>query len=122
MKENPSQDFLDSVKELSYDIDEQYGEDIAHFTGNIDKFQDIKVLLNKHLETTLIYPLELNPQDIKLSSDEKAMINRAKDIMKMKNTNYFFVSYMLYTKKGFQIKDAEILLDLIDKKVFKPKI
>jgi hypothetical protein len=121
MKENPSQDFLDSVKELSYDIDEHYGEDIAHFTGNIDKFQNIKLLLNKHLETTLIYPLELNPQDIKLSSDEKAMINRAKDIMKMKKTDYFFVSYMLYAKKGFQVKDAEILLNLIEKKVFQPK-
>ncbi|MHA2475196.1 MAG: hypothetical protein ACXAES_18380 [Promethearchaeota archaeon] len=121
MKENPSQDFLDSVKELSYDIDEQYGEDIVHFTGNIDKFQNIRLLLNKHLETTLIYPLELNPQDIKLSSEEKSMINRAKDIMKMKKTDYFFVSYMLYAKKGFQVKDAEILLNLIEKKVFQPK-
>ncbi|MHA1912772.1 MAG: hypothetical protein ACW986_01395 [Promethearchaeota archaeon] len=122
MKENPSQDFLDSVKALSYDIDDIYGEDIANFKGNIDKFVNIKELLDKHLETSLIYPLEYNPQDIKLSSDEKSMINRAKDIMKMKNTDYFFVSYMLYTKKGFQTKDAEILLNLIDKKIFQPKI
>ena len=48
MKENPSQDFLDSIKSLSYDIDNTYGEDIAHFTGNIDKFANIKELLDQH--------------------------------------------------------------------------
>jgi len=122
MKENPSQDFLDSIKSLSYDIDNIYGEDIAHFKGNIDKFANIKELLNKHLETSLIYPLELKHQDAKISSDEKALINRAKEVMKMRKTDYFFLSYLLYAKKGFQIRDAETVLKLIEKKIFQPKI
>ncbi len=122
MKENPSQDFLDSIKSLSYDIDNTYGEDIAHFTGNIDKFANIKELLDQHLETTLIYPLELKPQDVKITSDEKLMINRAKEVMKMRKTDYFFLSYLLYAKKGFQVKDAETVLNLISKKIFQPKI
>ncbi|MBA7544162.1 hypothetical protein ES705_36510 [subsurface metagenome] len=122
MKENPSQDFLDSIKSLSYDIDNTYGEDIAHFTGNIDKFANIKELLDQHLETSLIYPLELKPQDVKITSDEKAIINRAKEVMKMRKTDYFFLSYLLYAKKGFQVKDAETVLSLISKKIFQPKI
>ena len=122
MKENPSQDFLDSIKSLSYDIDNTYGEDIAHFTGNIDKFGNIKDLLDQHLETSLIYPLELRPQDVKITSDEKAIINRAKEVMKMRKTDYFFLSYLLYAKKGFQVKDAETVLNLISKKIFQPKI
>jgi len=122
MKENPSQDFLDSIKSLSYDIDNTYGEDIAHFTGNIDKFANIKDLLDQHLETSLIYPLEIKPQNVKINTDEKAMINRAKEVMKMRKTDYFFLSYLLYAKKGFQIKDAETVLNLISKKIFQPKI
>ncbi|MFW9873170.1 MAG: hypothetical protein ACFFG0_08725, partial [Candidatus Thorarchaeota archaeon] len=59
MKENPSQDFLSSIKSLSYDIDNIYGDDILHFTGNLDKFVNIKDLVEKHLKTSLIYPLEL---------------------------------------------------------------
>ncbi|MFX1345856.1 MAG: hypothetical protein ACFFAI_12170, partial [Promethearchaeota archaeon] len=71
--------------------------------------------------TSLIYPLELKPQDAKITADEKALINRAKDVMKMRKTDYFFLSYLLYARKGFQIKDAETVLKLIDKKIFQPK-
>jgi hypothetical protein len=122
MKETPSQDFLDSIKSLEYDIDNIYGEDIAHFKGNIDKFAGIKDLLDQHLETSLIYPLNLNPQNVKITSDEKALINRAEEVMKMRKSDYFFLSYLLYAKKGFQIKDAETVLNLINKKIFQPKI
>ncbi|MFW9896683.1 MAG: hypothetical protein ACFFD7_12830, partial [Candidatus Thorarchaeota archaeon] len=122
MKENPSQDFLDSIKSLSYDVDTTYGEQLAHFTGNITNFQDIKELLDKHLETPLIYPLNLKPQNIRVNSEEKALIQRAQRIMNKRNTDYFFVSYLLSTKKGFQVKDAETILSLIDKKIFQPKI
>jgi hypothetical protein len=122
MKDSPSQDFLESIKSLSYGIDEKFGEDIAHFTGNIDKFAGIKALLDQHLETSLIYPLELKTQNVKISSDEKALITRAKEVMKMRKTDYFFLSYLLYARKGFQIKDAETVLNLISKKIFQPKV
>ena len=122
MKDSPSQDFLESIKSLSYGIDEKFGEDIAHFTGNIDKFTGIKALLDQNLETSLIYPLELKTQNVKISSDEKALITRAEEVMKMRKTDYFFLSYLLYARKGFQIKDAETVLNLISKKIFQPKV
>ena len=122
MKENPSQDFLDSIKTLSYDIDNNYGEELASFSGETSKFQGIKDLLDNNLETSLIYPLELKTQNVKVNSDEKALITRAEEVMKMRKSDYFFLSYLLYAKKGFQIKDAETVLNLIDKKIFQPKI
>ncbi len=42
--------------------------------------------------------------------------------MKKKITGYFFVSNLLSNKKGFQVKDAETILKLIDKKIFQPKV
>ncbi|MHA2181614.1 MAG: hypothetical protein ACXAAH_09340, partial [Promethearchaeota archaeon] len=122
MKENPSQDFLDSIKTLSYDVDTIYGDQIATFTGNISGFENVKELLDKHLETSLIYPLKVETQGIKVHSEEKAIISRAEKIMKKRNSDYFFVSQLLSTKKGFQVKDAETILNLIEKKIFQPKM
>ncbi|MHA1987800.1 MAG: hypothetical protein ACW98D_14285 [Promethearchaeota archaeon] len=90
MKENPSQDFLDSIKELSYDVDATYGDQIANFTGNISNFKNVKELLDKHLETSLIYPLKVETQGIKVKSEEKSLINRAEKIMKERSADYFF--------------------------------
>jgi hypothetical protein len=122
MKENPSQDFLDSIKALSYDIDTEYGEQLANFTGDITHFKNVKDLLDKHLETSLIYPLKLETQSIKTNSEEKILINSAQSIMKKRNIDYFFVSNLLSIKKGFQVKDAETILNLIEKKIFQPKM
>ncbi len=121
MKESPSQDFLDSIKTLSYDIDNKYGSQIENFKGNITAFMGIRDLLEQHLQTSLIYPLKIVKQPVKLKSDEKSMMNKAKSIMKKKNTDYFTVTSLLSIKKGFYAKEAEIILNLIQKKVFQPK-
>ena len=121
MEENPSQDFLDSINALSNDIEEKYGILLEDFDGNITQFSGIKDLLEQHLHPSLIYPLKVSPQDKRIKSDEKTMINRALEIMKEKNTDYFFVSFLLTKKKGFQVRDAETILNLIHKKIFQPQ-
>jgi hypothetical protein len=68
----------------------------------------------------LIYPLKIVEQPVKLKSDEKSMLNRARSFMKKKNTNYFIVTNLLSIRKGFYAKEAEIILNLIKKKVFQP--
>ncbi|MFX0021597.1 MAG: hypothetical protein ACFE9S_04675 [Candidatus Hermodarchaeota archaeon] len=122
MKESPSQDFLDSIKTLSYDIDNKYGSQIEKFKGNLDAFIGIRDLLEQHLQTSLIYPLKIVKQQVKLKSDEKSMMNKAKNIMKKKNTDYFTVTNLLSIRKGFYTKEAETILNLIQKKVFQPKM
>ena len=120
MDENPSQDFLDSIRNLLNDIEQKYGILLKDFDGNVTPFNEIKDLLEKHLYSSLIYPLKLEPQNIKIKPEEKAMINRALEVMKEKETNHFFVSLLLAKKKGFQVKDAETILNLIHKKIFQP--
>jgi len=123
MKEKPSQDFLQSVELLSYDIDEKYGERLENFDGEISQFEGIKELVEKRLPISLIYPLNIEEiKGIKLKQEEKSIINRARSIMKEKNVNYFFVSNLISKERGFQVKEAEIILNLIVKKIFKPLI
>jgi hypothetical protein len=121
MKESPSHDFLESIKELSYDIDKNYGNSIENFKGQTAGFMGIRDLLELHLQTSLIFPLQIVDQDIKLKSDEKSLVNRAKAVMKRKQKDYFIVTNLLSIKKGFYAKEAELILNLIKKKVFQPK-
>jgi hypothetical protein len=120
MEENPSQDFLDSINTLSRDIEEKFGIFLENFDGDAAPFNEIKDLVEQHLSISLIYPLKLGPQNIRMKSDERAMINRVQEIMKEKDTDYFFVSFLLAKKKGFQVKDAETILNLINKRIFQP--
>jgi len=122
MKENPSQDFLESIKALSYDIDKSYGKMIESFNGNLIPFKGVGELLEQHLQTALIFPLEIIKLDIKLKSDEKSIVNRAKVIMKKQNKDYFTVTSLLSIRKDFDAKEAETILNLIKKKVFQPKL
>ncbi|MFW9771931.1 MAG: hypothetical protein ACFFEO_07180, partial [Candidatus Thorarchaeota archaeon] len=123
MKESPSEDFLESIKQLSYDIDQNYGKDLERFDGEVSKFTGITDLIEHHLPVSLIYPLQINDAStIKLTSNEKEFIELAKIIMKQKGVNYFFVSNLISQKGGFQAKEAEVILNLIEKKVFDPSI
>ncbi|MFX1317038.1 MAG: hypothetical protein ACFE9T_14340, partial [Promethearchaeota archaeon] len=110
-----------SIKNLSYDIDARYGYLIKKFNGNIKPFATMKELLEQHLHTSLIFPLEIVKQDIKLKSNEKVLVNRAKEIMRKQNQDYFTVTKLLSIKKGFDASEAETILNLINKKVFQPK-
>jgi len=121
MDENPSQNFLDSITNLLNDIEEKFGILLKDFHGDVTPFKGIKDLLEQHLYSSLIYPLKLEPQNIRIKPEEKAMINRALEIMKEKDTDYFFVSFLLAKKKGFQVKDAETILNLIRRKIFHPQ-
>ncbi|MFX0019590.1 MAG: hypothetical protein ACFFAK_02575 [Promethearchaeota archaeon] len=123
MKDNPSEDFLDSIKQLSYDIEEKYGKELEHFDGEVGKFVGIKDLIEHHLPVSLIYPLKINESiDVKLNSGEKDLIDSAKSIMKQKGVSYFFVSNLISQKGGFQAKEAELILNLIEKNVFETSI
>ena len=122
MEENPSQDFLDAISALSYDIEEKFGHLLENFDGDITQFSEIRGLLDQHLPTSLVYPLKVITQTKKITPDEQIIINRAIKIMKEKNTDHFFVSSLHEKKKGFQVKDAETILNLIQKRIFKPII
>ncbi|MFX1419985.1 MAG: hypothetical protein ACFE9N_13790, partial [Promethearchaeota archaeon] len=120
MEKNPTQDFLESVKALSYDIEEKFGYLLENFNGDITQFNKIRDLLEFHLHTSLLSPLKVITQSERNASKEQMIINQALEIMKEKNTDHFFVSSLHEKKKGIHVDDIETILNLIQKKVFQP--
>ncbi len=122
MKDNPSKDFHESIKTLSYDIDKSYGEYLKDFDGAINQFKGIKNLIEKHLHTSLNYPLKVAiSEDIKIDSNEEELVKKALEIIKERNQDYFLASFLISSNKELNIRNIEAIFNLINKKVFIPK-
>jgi len=120
MTENPSEDFLTTITNFSYDIEEKFGEFLQDFRGDTTKFRDIRKLVEKNFYVSFIAPLTVRDvSDMKLKDAEIAMINKAKAIMKQNNLNYFFTSFLL-PEQTYDPKKTRTIFNLIDKKIFIP--
>jgi len=120
MTENPSEDFLTTITNFSYDIEEKFGEFLQDFRGDTTKFRDIRKLVEKNFYVSFIAPLMVRDvSDMKLKDAEIAMINKAKAIMKQNNLNYFFTSFLL-PEQTYDPKKTRTIFNLIDKKIFIP--
>lgn len=121
-EDNPSNDFMDSLDPLSHDLDKQYGKLIKNFDGETTQFEGIKALLEKHLQISLVYPLKVVITDnTKLKGEEKTLVNQALNYMKKRNSEYFYISYLM-SEGDFNPKRAEKILGLIERKIFQPVI
>ncbi|MHA1509348.1 MAG: hypothetical protein ACTSO6_11660, partial [Promethearchaeota archaeon] len=120
LKENPSANFKFIMEDLAYDIYNQYGEDIDKFAGILKPFQDMSVLIEKHLKVSFLYQLKIveNPK-IKLSTSEKEMVAKARTFMKESNFDYFYSLYLM-PENTSSPKDYQIIFNLIDKGIFQP--
>ena len=120
LKENPSNDFLRAITSISYKIDSKYGKLIENFNGNSSNFIGIRELIEKHLYISFISPLKISKtENIKLSQSETLMFIKAKRIMKKNNLHYIFTTFLM-PNQIFNLKNAEIISNLIEKKVLKP--
>jgi hypothetical protein len=120
MKENPSREFFEALVPLSYDIEKYYGNSLKNFNGEISQFEGIKDLIETHLQISLIYPLSVAfDENTKLNINEKALVNKASEIMKQKSSDYFFVSNLL-SDDNFNVRNGEMILKLIKKGIFRP--
>ncbi len=121
MKQHPSSNFLFSLEDLAYDLYKYYGEHIDQFNGNINPFKSIDKLLKHHLSTSLTYPLKLTKieelEKVKISPNERALINKAISFMKINNTSSFYLSSLLLERECSP-KDLELIFNLIDKNIF----
>ena len=120
MTEVPSEDFINSITKLSYDINQSFGELIQNFKGDTTPFRAISQFVEKNFNVSFIAPLTIRDVgDIKLKDAEIAMINKAKSIMKQNNLNFFFTSFLL-PEQTYDPKKTRIVFNLIEKKVFVP--
>lgn len=121
MKEHPSSNFLFSLEDLAYDLYKYYGGHIDQFNGNLKPFKSIDKLLKHHLSTSLTYPLKLTKieelEKVKISPNERALINKAISFMKINNKSSFYLSSLLLEKECSP-KDLELIINLIDKNIF----
>ena len=121
-EENPSKDFKFALDLLSQDIDKYFGRLLENFDGELTHFTGIKELLERHLQISLVYPLKIvMHKEVKLNKNEKSVINQASNIMKKANLDHFYVSYLM-KEREFNPKRAELILNLINKKIFQPII
>lgn len=121
MKENPSPDFLKSVDSLTHELNENFGKYLDDFDGDVTVFSDVSKMVRDKLLISLVYPLNLGKTTkIRISSYEKSIIERAKSILKERKSDHFYASNFFTKKKKFQIKDAEVILNLIQKNIFIP--
>ncbi|MFW9881624.1 MAG: hypothetical protein ACFFG0_51820, partial [Candidatus Thorarchaeota archaeon] len=121
MKENPSRFFLYSLEELAYEIYKSYGTMMDSFNGDVAPFQSIEILLKQYLNLSFVYPLKITQNEklekIRITQNERLYIDRARSLMKAKNMNHFYINSVL-PEKECSPKDVEIVLNLIDKKIF----
>lgn len=118
MKENPSNDFLTSITDLSYEIDEKYGYLLSNFNNDVTPFRGIRSLMEKHLNTSFLAPLKVvENKNIKLNSVEKNEYNRAIEFMNKNSLDYFFTSFLLNQHKNEPSK-IKAIFNLIKKNLF----
>ena len=121
MKATPSENFHYDIESLAYDIYKNYGNKIDDFRGNIKQFQGIKELVEKNLNTSFIYPLKVvTSENIKLTQSEREMVNKALRFMKEHHFDFIYSLYLL-PENECSPKDAQTILNLISKGVFKPE-
>ncbi|MFW9947057.1 MAG: hypothetical protein ACFFDX_09545 [Candidatus Odinarchaeota archaeon] len=120
MKSNPSKNFLYAIESLAYHIYKYYGKVIDKFEGNLKPFRSIQKLIDSDLNLSIRYPLKLSiSKDIKLTQDEKEMVEKASKFMIENNFKYFYAIYLL-PDNVYAPKDYETILSLIKKGVFQP--
>ena len=120
MKDNPSNNFMYAVDDLSYDIYKNYGEEIDNFRGNVKKYRGIDQLIEKHLGVSFILPLKvIISDDQKLTIAEKNMVEKALTLMEDHNMDTLYSLYLL-PENECSPKDYRTIRNLIEKGVFKP--
>jgi len=120
MSDKPSQEFLNSVEELSFEIEEKYGEKIQKFSYDIKAFVGMHDLIQKHLNTAFVSPLRIHePEAVELSPTESSIIKKVKKIMKLNKLDYIFTSF-LFTEEEIEAEQIEAIFDLIEKDILQP--
>ena len=120
MKDKPSKHFQESIDKLSVEIEEQYGDEVRDELAQKKSFYGIHKLIKKHLHTSFVLPLQIKQKkDVKLSTDEKDLVKKAKHIMKKRNQDHFFSSFLLSEEK-LNVDQIELIFDLLEKGVFEP--
>lgn len=122
MRESPSDEFLEDVKELSYELKEKFEPYLKDFKGNIKPFRYIDRLIVKHLNGELLYSLKLNlKKNIKTTPAERVIILKISKLLKNKNTNKILFREIVQ-EKSCDPDEIITIKSLIEKNILKPML
>ena len=122
MKETPSYEFLETLKNTTIETDEKFGRFLAEFKGDIRPFKYVERLLIQRLETSFLYPLKIaEVPKTKLSSFEKDLLKRVRKHLESTNSKNFRISYFI-DKEDVNPLDVKMFSALIEKRIFQPII
>lgn len=120
MKENPSSEFLESLKLTTIETDEKFGRFLKEFKGDVRPFQYIERLLIQRLETSFLYPLKLSETPgSKLRSNEKDLLKRVKKHLISSDSSRLKISYFI-DKDAINPVDVKLFSALIKKRILQP--
>ncbi|MHA1105737.1 MAG: hypothetical protein ACTSPN_08455 [Promethearchaeota archaeon] len=120
MGDDPSNFFLQSIADLSTDIEEKFGNMLENFVGNTKPFAGVEDLLKEHLKTSVLYPLKISEKKgIKITPVEKSIILKAHGILKKQKKDYFYTTFLLHERE-VDAKEIDAIVNLIDKGIFIP--
>ncbi|MFX1238239.1 MAG: hypothetical protein ACFFAS_00130 [Promethearchaeota archaeon] len=116
MKKNPSNYILNSIKDLSYEINQNYGKQFKNFNGTTAPFKGLDALIEKHLRLSLIYPFiisEIKSDDLGIF--EKPIVNRARELLQ--TMDHFYIVHLI-PENMWNYRNLSTVIKLIEKKVF----
>ncbi|TFG00643.1 MAG: hypothetical protein EU542_07880 [Promethearchaeota archaeon] len=122
MKDMPSNEFLNSIKDLSYELKEKFGKYLEDFNGDIRPFKYVDRLIIKHLNGELLNPLKISEvNESKLSQAEKNLISKIRKLQKINEADYVLFRELVQERS---CDPEEILLinKLIEKGILKPDL
>ena len=118
--DEPSIEFIKTLKELSNEIESEFSELIEHHNNDLTKFKGIRKIINDYLLTPLMYPLKVTiPSTDMVNQDEEKIIKEILENMKSCKRSHFFVQDLILLE-DFDEKKAECILDFIKRKIINP--
>jgi hypothetical protein len=111
-RKSPSKYLIYSIEQFAYDIYKNYGNLIDSFNGETLPFRGIEDLLRQHFNPFFLYPVKLPEIDkirkVRLTQNEMKFVNKAVDLMKAKNQDYFYIRDLM-SEKEFTQSEKEII-------------
>jgi hypothetical protein len=121
MSDKPSEELTNSITNLAINIEEKFGDLLREFKGGVvTQFAGIKELIELHLNVSFASPLRIAiTKKGKLNPFEKAVVQKAKEIMSQTNLNYFYSTFLM-PDQLFDVEMTKVIFNLINRKIFQP--
>jgi len=115
LEDSPSEDLKNALFSFGQEVEKQYEEKLKHYTGKLEVFKPIDLLVQKHFEGNLILPQvaqSLTREQLKNMSDLERKLYKLGTSL-MKEQGYFYISTILESALAMLKEERNHILDII---------